>query len=81
MNSNLFVKVKEVYDNFKRLEETDTAALYRLVNHEQYSTTKKIYREFEQAGAALAPEEQKKLREINLKLTDGLRAVFSESSS
>ena len=78
MNRPLFVKVKEVYDNLKHLEETDTAALHRLVNHEQYSATKKIYREFEQAGAALAPEEQKKLREINLKLSE-LELKFSQN--
>lgn len=78
MNHDLFVKVKAVYDQLSGLETTDTAALHRLVNHEQYSATKKIYREFERAGANLTPEQQKKLRELNLKLSE-LELKFSQN--
>lgn len=78
MNHELFVKVKSVYDQLLQLEATDSAALNRLVNHEQYSTTKKIYREFEKAGAALAPEQQQRLRELNLKLSE-LELKFSQN--
>lgn len=78
LNAQLFQRIKTVYDHISTLETSDTAALHRLLNREQLSTVKKIYREFERAGAALSEEQQKRLRELNLKLSE-LELQFSQN--
>ena len=78
LNHELFMRVKAVYDRLTALEKSDTAALHRLVNHEQFSTVKKIYRDFETAGAALSEKQQERLRELNLKLSE-LELQFSQN--
>ncbi len=55
LNADLFKRVKGVYDNRKSLKLTP----------EQLTLLEKTYKNFVRSGAALSPEKQARLREIN----------------
>ncbi len=69
----LFARVKAVHDRYIGQENpADT------LTHEQLSVVRHIYRDFVRAGAALADEEQKELRALNLEISN-LQVKFSQN--
>jgi len=59
LNENLFIRVKDVYEKREKLS----------LNIEQKTLLEKIYKEFVRRGANLNPNQKKRLREINKKLS------------
>lgn len=70
MNQALFQRVKTVYDDMLQ----DSTGL----THEEQKTVEKIFKRFERSGANLSQEDQAKLRELNLKISD-LQIQFSQN--
>lgn len=74
MNADLFRRVKAVYDAMMAGLTEGACTL----THEQQSAVRHIYRDFEKAGAALSPENQERLRALNLRLSE-LQLQFSQN--
>lgn len=73
LNHALFERVKTVYD-----EHFSSTKEHALLDHEQLAALDKIYKSFTRAGAALSEEDQQKLRDLNLKISE-LELQFSQN--
>lgn len=74
LNAALFARIKQIYDAQVANPTSET----EMLDHEQMSALKHIYRDFAKAGAELSAEQQEQLRALNLEMSN-LQVQFSQN--
>jgi len=78
MNPALFARIKTVYDNYQQLKLEQPEEEKVLLTHEQEKVLEKVYKNFVKRGAELNEEQQAKLRELNLEISQ-LQLQFGQN--